>query len=71
MLALVLLADELDVPQLAKVEIPLPLQAVYCQLQVHQLTGRRERKERERARERQREQKRGDPWTEEKTREAD
>ena len=35
--AVVLLADELDVPQLAKVEVPLLLQAVYGHLQVQQL----------------------------------
>lgn len=39
-LVLVLLADELDVPQLAEVEIPLLLQAVHCELQVHQLRRR-------------------------------
>lgn len=36
-LVLVLLADQLDVPQLAEVEIPLLLQPVHCQLQIHQL----------------------------------
>lgn len=36
-LVLVLLADQLDVPQFAEVEIPLLLQPVHCQLQVHQL----------------------------------
>lgn len=35
--ALVLLADELDVTQLSEVKVPLPLQPVYCHLQVHQL----------------------------------
>lgn len=36
-LVLVLLADELNVPQFAEVEIPLLLQPIHCQLQVHQL----------------------------------
>lgn len=38
-LVLVLLADQLNVPQFAEVEIPLLLQPVHCQLQVHQLRG--------------------------------
>lgn len=39
-LVLVLLADELNVPQFAEVEIPLLLQPIHCQLQVHQLWER-------------------------------